>query len=200
MSFRDIRLRSERLELRLPTRDELVELFRVADSGIHPPEFMPFAFAWTDDLDLDRFLEFHETQLRESTAEEWTLNFVTFFEGAPIGSQTLAAEAFPQTRGVHSGSWLGAAWQRLGLGTEMRAAVLDLAFRGLGAETADSGYVPGNDASRRVSEKLGYRVTGESTVAPRGEPVQHVLMRIERADWRGYAVEISGLELRDFGL
>ena len=33
-----IRLRTPRLELRLPSEDELVELFRVAEGGIHPPD------------------------------------------------------------------------------------------------------------------------------------------------------------------
>jgi len=32
-----------RLELRLPSDKELVELFRVAEGGIHPPDEMPFA-------------------------------------------------------------------------------------------------------------------------------------------------------------
>jgi RimJ/RimL family protein N-acetyltransferase len=200
VSFADIRLRTERLELRLPTPAEAVALFRVAEQGIHPAEFMPFAVAWTDDLDLERFVEFHEAQLRESTSENWTLNFVAFREGRPIGSQSLAAEQFPRERIVRTGSWLGAAWQRQGLGTEMRGAVLELAFHGLGARAAESGYLEGNAASRRVSEKLGYRVVGQSTVAPRGETIPHTDVRIERDDWRGYPVEIAGLDPRDFGL
>jgi hypothetical protein len=37
----------------------------------------------------------------------------------------------------------------------MRAAVLFLAFDGLGALAAESGALEGNDASSRVSGKLG---------------------------------------------
>jgi hypothetical protein len=37
----------------------------------------------------------------------------------------------------------------------MRAAVLFLAFDGLGAVAAESGALEGNDASSRVSGKLG---------------------------------------------
>ncbi len=200
MTFAAVRLRTERLELRLPTRDELVALFRVAERGIHPPDEMPFAVAWTDALDLDRFVEFHETALRGSTVERWSLNFVAFLEGEPIGSQGIGAEDFPRTRTVATGSWLGAPFQRRGLGTEMRAAVLELAFRSLGAQAATSGFLAGNDASRRVSEKLGYRISGAGTASPRGTPVPHTDLRIERADWAGYPVEIAGLEVRDFGL
>ena len=70
----------------------------------------------------------------------------------------------PQDR--YPGSWLGAANQGRGL-TEMRAAVLALAFDGLGAETAESGYITGNAASARVSEKLGYVPNGEDVYARR---------------------------------
>lgn len=200
MTLRSLRLRTERLELRLASRDELVALFRVAEEGIHSPEEMPFAIAWTDDLDLERFLEFHEAALRDWRPERWSLNLVTFLDGRPIGSQAVGAENFVQTGGVATGSWLGRAFQRQGYGAEMRAAVLELAFRGLGALAATSGYLLGNDASRRVSEKLGYRVVGESSSSPRGVPVRHTDVRLERADWRGWPVEIEGLDLRDFGL
>jgi RimJ/RimL family protein N-acetyltransferase len=85
----------------------------------------------------------------------------------------------------------------------MRAAVLELAFRGLGAETARSGAIDGNVASLRVSEKLGYRQVGRSTVAPRGEEVGHADLELRREDWQPpFPVEIEGLEpcLPLFGL
>src|SRR6185437_15765375 len=59
-----LRLTTPRLELRVPTRDELVELRAVAHAGIHPPEFMPFAVAWTDEPYSERWVvAFHEEQL-----------------------------------------------------------------------------------------------------------------------------------------
>ena len=42
----DLRLRTERLELRLPNDDEIAQLCEVARAGIHDPEEMPFAFPW----------------------------------------------------------------------------------------------------------------------------------------------------------
>jgi RimJ/RimL family protein N-acetyltransferase len=120
-----------------------------------------------------------------------------------VVAQTVGAEGVASQRIVHTGSWLGRRFQRRGLGTETRAAVLELAFQGLGAEAATSGAIIGNAASKRVSEKLGYSVTGPSTVSPRGEPVKHYDLRIERADWRApVAVELVGLEgcLALFGL
>ena len=40
-----LRLSTERLELRLGTEEEIAELARLADRGIHPPDEMPFRIA-----------------------------------------------------------------------------------------------------------------------------------------------------------
>jgi RimJ/RimL family protein N-acetyltransferase len=179
----DIRLRTPRLELRLPTEDELVELFRVAEGGIHPPEEMPFYVPWTDDLTLDAFLEFHRGAWSAWQPERWSLNLIAFLDDRPIGSQGVEAADFAAKRAVETGSWLGAPHQGRGLGTEQRAAVLELAFEGLGAKAAVSGSFVHNVKSQRVSERLGYRRTGTRTVESRGEPVEHYDYRLERGDW-----------------
>jgi RimJ/RimL family protein N-acetyltransferase len=184
----DLRLRTPRLEMRLGTREELVALGRLAQEGIHPPDEMPFAVAWTDRSGeegfVESFVEFHEAALRDWAPEQWTLNLLVFAGGRPAGSQSIGAESFASSRAVGTGSWLGKRFQRQGLGTEMRAAVLELAFAELGAETATSGAIIGNEASERVSEKIGDPFTGTSTVSPRGEPVLHYDLRIDRDAWR----------------
>lgn len=190
----ELRLRTPRLELRLPTEDELVELFRVAEGGIHPPEEMPFYVPWTDNLELDAFLAFHRSAWTEWRPETWSLNLIAFLDGQPIGSQGAGARDFAIRREVETGSWLGAPYQGQGLGTEQRAAVLELAFSGLGAEAVVSGSFVHNVKSQRVSEKLGYRLTGTRTLESRGEPVEHYDYRLERGDWRcPVEVGITGL-------
>ena len=190
----EIRLRTPRLELRLPTEEELVELFRVAEGGIHPPEEMPFYVPWTDDLRLDAFLEFHRGAWEAWRPERWSLNLIAFRDGKPIGSQGIDGEAFAERREVVTGSWLGEPYQGVGLGTEQRAAVLELAFAGLGAVAAVSGSFAHNVKSQRVSEKLGYHLTGSRTMQSRGETVEHYDYRLDRADWRSpVAVELAGL-------
>jgi RimJ/RimL family protein N-acetyltransferase len=104
---------------------------------------------------------------------------------------------------VGTGSWLGRRFQGKGVGTEMRTAVLELAFRGLGAERARSGAVDGNAGSLGVSEKLGYRIIGRDTVAPRGVAIEHAKLELRREDWQPpFRVEIEGLDpcLPLFGL
>jgi RimJ/RimL family protein N-acetyltransferase len=202
-----LRLRTPRLELRLGSHDELVTLGRLAEEGIHPPEEMPFAIAWSDQIGepdfMDGFLAFHESELADWRPEKWSLNLLVWTVNELVGMQGVGAEAFAERRTVETGSWLGSRYQRRGLGTEMRAAVLELAFRGLGAEAAESGALAGNAASWRVSEKLGYRMIGTHTVSPRGEPVESRDLRVTRSAWTPpLEVEIEGLEpcLPLFGL
>ncbi len=191
----ELRLRTPRLELRLPSDDELRALGELAVAGIHPPEKLPFAVAWTDTVSVESFVEFHRAALDAWQPERWTLNFVTFSNGEPIGTQALSGEDFAVKRTVSSGSWLGREFQGQGFGTEQRAAVLELAFRGLGAQTAITGAVAHNKPSQRVSEKLGYRFVGEDTVSPRGEPVPHFNYRLERDGWRPpFQIELEGVE------
>jgi RimJ/RimL family protein N-acetyltransferase len=194
-----LRLQTARLELRLGSRDELVQLARLARRGIHPPEEMPFAVPWTDRSDeptfVDDFVAHHETTLEAWDPDRWSLNLLTFFRESPVGSQSLRAERFATRREVDTGSWLGLAFQRRGLGTEMRAAVLELAFGGLGARAATSSSFFGNESSKRVSEKLGYRVVGTSTAAPRGKTVSKHDLRLERDEWRcPFDVALEGVE------
>jgi RimJ/RimL family protein N-acetyltransferase len=141
---------------------------------------MPFSVPWTDDPELTDFLGYHEMLRREWSVDAWTFELGVWLEGEPVGVQATTAADFRETRTVMTGSWLGRRFQRRGVGTEMRTAVLELAFRGLGAEVARSGAIDGNAASLRVSEKLGYRHVGRSTVAPRGDTVGHADLELSR--------------------
>ena len=160
---------------------------------------MPFAINWTDTLEHDAFVEFHRTAWRDWQPDRWSCNFATFLDGHVIGTQAVEAEDFARLRTVGTGSWLGAPFQGKGYGTEQRAAVLEFAFRGLGANTAITGAITTNLASARISEKLGYRMTGISQLAPRGDTVDHYNYRLERHEWQSpVPVELEGVaETRD---
>jgi RimJ/RimL family protein N-acetyltransferase len=197
----DLRLRTPRLELRLPEREEILALARLAEEGIHPPEEMPFLVPWTDRAGepgfVEEFLDFHEEARRTWSPASWSLQLGVWAAGEPAGSQGIEAEDFARTRVVSTGSWLGRRFQGLGLGTEMRAAILALAFDGLGAEVARSGALDGNVASLHVSEKLGYERAGEGLASPRGEPVRETKLELTRERWAAreqLPVTITGLE------
>jgi RimJ/RimL family protein N-acetyltransferase/ribosomal protein S18 acetylase RimI-like enzyme len=190
-----LRVRTPRLELRLATRAELRALAEVALTGIHDPAVMPFEFPWTDTLTAESVVEFHEQALASWDPSDWQLNLVAFHRGRAVGTQGIGAERFADRRVVSTGSWLGQAWQGQGLGTEMRAAVLQLAFTGLGAERAVSGAIAGNPQSLGVSRKLGYEVVGSHTVSPRGEPLDHTDLVLRRENFHSSDdVELVALE------
>jgi RimJ/RimL family protein N-acetyltransferase len=195
--LRELRLTTARLELRLGSRDELVELAEVARRGVNAPEEMPFSVPWTDDADrpswVADYLDYHASRLREWRPDAWWLELLVWAEGRLAGAQALAAEDFAERRTVHTASWLGLGFQRRGIGTEMRRAVLELAFGGLGARAAESAWLEGNDGSRRVSQKLGYRTVGERIESPRGEPVRAWGCRLEKSNWQGGGASIEGL-------
>ena len=164
-----LRLRSERLVLRLPTDDDLVDSQRsVAKAGIHPPGEMPFGVAWSTipSPDFERgFMQHHWAKRAAWTPDDWWLNLVVELDGAPIGSQSIHADHFAVMRTVDTGSWLGRAFQGQGYGKEMRAAVLGLAFDGLGAR---AGHDRGIPRQRRVERRLALTgLRGERVRKPR---------------------------------
>lgn len=195
-----IRLRTERLELRLPDLDELAALAGVAADGVHDPDFMPFMTPWTDVEPAQRgrsvALWYHRA-IGGWQADEWHLPFVTFFEGRPIGVQIIGAKKFSTTKEVNTGSWIGLTYHGKGIGTEMRAAVLHLAFAGLGADWATSASFDGNEASAGVSRKLGYQADGIEFHEVQGVRRLDRRWRLSREDWeanRRHDVAVEGLD------
>jgi len=203
-----LRLRTPRLELRLPSLADLDELASLAAAGVHDPAVQPFAVPWTDvppDQQARAVLQYHWRQWGAWSPGDWSLDLVVDFGGVIAGTQGVSVRDFDVLREVHTGSWLGQRYQRQGIGTEMRAAVLHLAFAGLHAEYACSGAFSDNAASLAVSRKLGYTPDGMDRQVLRGQPVTQQRLRLDRAGWQAHrrvAVEITGLAecLPDFGL
>ena len=196
-----LRLRTDRLELRWPDEDEIVALGRLARTGVHDPAEMPFLGPWTDAAAepdfLVRFTDFHEGLRRDWRPDQWQLDLGVWAADELIGVQGIVGHDFAATGVVKTGSWLAQSFHGRGYGTEMRAAVLELAFHGLGAEAALSSALEGADASMRVSQKLGYVEDGETTIEVRGERRIDRRMRLTRDHWidlERISVRISGLE------
>lgn len=117
----------------------------------HPhPDVMPFIVPWTDQQPAEiarGVIQHHWLRLGNWPLQDWSLNLTVFHSGDVVGRQTISARDLAVRRQVHTGSWLGQRYQRQGIGTEMRAAVLHLAFTGLGADEAVSGAFEDNPAS-----------------------------------------------------
>lgn len=179
----DLRLETERLVLQWPTEDDLLALARLAEAGVHPPEQMPFLVPWTDPSPtfISDFVAFHQSLRAGWRPDDWKLELAVFADGELIGVQGIHAQDFQAKRSVTTGSWLGIAFQSRGFGTEMRLAVLSLAFDGLGAAEARTAAMADNIASQRVSQKLGYRLAGEQWPVIRGRPKREFTYRLTRA-------------------
>lgn len=203
-----LRVETPQVTLNYPTDDDLAALNAVASQGIHDPSVMPFMIPWTDappDIRPRNSLQFWWGLRAAWQPNKWHLTLVVRENTAVVGVQDLFATAFAATRQVATGSWLGKAYQGRGIGKEMRAAVLHLAFAGLGAERATSGAFEDNAASLAVSRALGYVENGDDIDAPRGKPQRHIRLLLKREVWertRRSDIRIVGLDacLPMFGL
>jgi RimJ/RimL family protein N-acetyltransferase len=125
------------------------------------------------------------------------LYLVVVHDGEVVGSQSLGSRDFAVTREVLLTSWLGLRHQGLGLGGHARAAVLELAFAGLGALDAFSVVRQGNAASQAVCRKFGFVHEGTQVNAVRGERAVSDRYRLGRDAWaaaRRIPARIAGLE------
>lgn len=196
----DLRIRTPRLALRLPDDGELVALARLAAGGIHGAGAMPFAIPWTErpSPDLERrLLQWHWANRAGWSPDGWRLSFAVFEGGRIVGAQDVRAEDFARVRTVHTGSWLGREHQGKGIGKEMRAAALHLAFAGLGGLIAQTSAFADNAASLGVTRALGYVRDGEELVVRRGVASRHLRFRLERDEWerrRRDDIVLEGLE------
>ncbi len=142
----DLRVRTPRLELRYPGDDDLVALARVAAEGVHDPAFLPFSVGWSLLPSPERergVLQWHWRQRAEWRPESWRFEPVIVVDGEVVGVQGLGAKDFARLGVGATGSWIGQRHQGRGIGTEMRAAILHLAFAGLGARRRDDIVIEG---------------------------------------------------------
>ena len=195
----DLVLASPRLELRPIQDQDIPAAVDAARSGIHEPGRNPFSTPWTD-LPAEELgpnmARWYWRCRAECTPEAWTLLLGIWREGQFIGCQDIGAKDFATRKTVTTGSWLRKSAHGLGLGREMRAAVVLWAFDWLGAEVAESEAADWNAASLGVSRSLGYELNGTTRKAwgNKVETVQHVRVTpatLKRPDW---TLQVQGHE------
>jgi RimJ/RimL family protein N-acetyltransferase len=197
-----LRVTTPRVELRYPDDELVAAVLEVAARGVHPPDQMPFGIPWTraapEELPRRSLQQWHWRNRADLAPASWSVDLAVLVGGDVVGVQGLSAKDFAVRRGVLSGSWLGMAHQRRGIGTEMREAILHLAFAGLGAAFAETAAWDDNAASNAVTRKLGYEPAGDTVEAREGAPARMVHYRMARSWWETHLrredVTIEGLE------
>ncbi|HUR51969.1 MAG TPA: GNAT family protein [Mycobacteriales bacterium] len=192
--------------LSLSTPDLVLRCMTEADAlllgSLKPDDLGPDPSAPSVGADVEQAYWRHLGQWR---VEDWVLPFTVVAAGRPIGVQALEGKDFVVRRVVDSYSWLLPSARGQGLGKQMRAAVLELAFRGLGARWAVTEAYEDNAASLAVSRALGYQLNGRAVERREGREetvwMQHLLL--DAAAWASpWPVTVNGLEpcLPLFGL
>lgn len=195
------------LELRWIDDELLVALADLASRGVHAPEAMPFQFAWTRGTpeQVARSVLTWQWSIRPQIGpERLRLELAVLVDGEPVGIQGVGGSDWSVLRTVETGSWLGLEHQGRGIGTRMRALVLELLFDGLGARVATSGAWVDNAPSNGVSRRVGYLDDGHDELVRDAAPVRHNRYRMTRERWEqvrdanrellGAPVELVGTE------
>jgi RimJ/RimL family protein N-acetyltransferase len=126
--------------------------------------------------------------------EDWVLPFSVRHEGSLVGVQALEGKHFLTVRVVDSYSWLVPSARGKGLGKQMRAAVLELAFRHLDAVEAVSAAWDDNAASLGVSRGLGYVDNGDYLHRRDGGTGRMQRIRLQADRWTSpVPVTVNGL-------
>lgn len=184
----DVRVVTPKLELRGATDemlDQLGDLVRCGKTLADPPPYDdPMSFYEADpDLRVANWLR--AIWRRRGTVEQdaWRLYFVVMVDGRPVGEQTLTGVSFSTLGTVTTFSWLSVDHRGHGLGHEMRAAILHLAFDGLGAKEASSDAFVDNQRSNAISRGLGYEPNGSDWATRQGQPALLNRWRLTRERW-----------------
>jgi RimJ/RimL family protein N-acetyltransferase len=181
-----LRVRSGDLELRYMDDDDLVALARLAGSGVHAPEAMPFTVPWTRGApsEVARSVLTYQWGARASLSpQKWNIELAVVRAGEVLGTQSMMASGFPVTRSAETGSWLGLRHQGQGIGTRMRLMILHLLFDGFDALRATTSAFADNAPSNGVTRRIGYTENGVDIVDREGQAAPSRRYVLDRATW-----------------
>ena len=153
-------LETQRLILRPWEESDAAECYRYASD----PRVGPAA-GWPPHTDVEN----SRKVIRDILSAPETFAVVLKETGLPIGSAGLHRnDLADKDDEIELGYWIGVPYWGMGLATEAGAEMLRHAFEDLGLERVWCGYYDGNERSRRVQEKLGFRYqwTAENVPVP----------------------------------
>lgn len=173
-------LYTERLILRPWHEDDAGELYRYAKDPLVGP-----AAGWPAHTCIDESRDV----IRKILSVPETYAIVLRETGLPVGSIGLHqnSDLAEKDDEAELGYWIGVPYWGRGLVPEAAAEVLRHAFEDLMLERVWCGYYDGNEKSRRVQEKLGFRyqhMTENVPVPQMGETRKGHVNLMTKEDWR----------------
>ena len=108
------------------------------------------------------------------------------YAGGPIGAIGVFPTEIPERRGEPElGYWIARPYWGQGLIPEAVEAILRRQFREIGAERVWCAHFPGNERSRRVQEKCGFRHVCDTPPSPWPDGTERpgVCQAITRQEW-----------------
>ncbi|MDO4761851.1 MAG: GNAT family protein [Corynebacterium sp.] len=123
---------------------------------------IPFYASTTILMEPKELLKKHWKLRAELSADNWGLSFIVrdLHSKQVCGTALIRAHNFATTKTVHTATSLRATHHNQGIGTAIRRSFAELAFTHLHAETMATAWFVGNHAAKRLSQKLGYHITG----------------------------------------
>jgi RimJ/RimL family protein N-acetyltransferase len=196
----NVEVRTPRLVLRGATDDRLEALVPIVRAGVADTEPLPFddPMSLYDDSPQRewRWLRGIWAGRAKVSDDFWRLYFVVTVDDAMVGIQDLIGVNFGSFGTVSTFSWLQPTERGRGLGAEMRAAILHLAFAGLGAREATSEAFTDNDGSNGVSRALGYEPNGTTWATRRGNAAPLNVWKLTQPSWEKHRrddIELVGV-------
>lgn len=188
------------MELSPVRESDYPELAVIAAGGVRRHGKPAFLINWDSGTseEIARSIAQYQWSTRANfRVDEWTIEFTVRVDGRVVGVQGVSAKDFVRTRSVSTGSWLALQEQGKGYGTQMRRAAVTAFADHFDASVFHSGYFEGNDASRRVSEKLGYSPNGVKTIIAQdglAHPEHQLLLAASDIVRGPDPVEVAGTE------
>lgn len=179
-------IRAGDMELSPVRESDYPELAEIARGGVRRDDVQAFVVDWDSGSDeqIARSIAQYQWSTRAKfDVDEWTIEFTVRVGGRAVGVQGVNGRHYSTTRTISTGSWLARSEQGRGYGTRMRIAIVSAFADHFGASTFETAYVEGNEASKRVSEKVGYSPNGRHTVvAQNGEARTEYRLILEASD------------------
>ena len=171
-----------------PRPDEVVRCAGVLAAAYNDPRNAPL-LGHTEDVDEDDVVAHYADVARAGGH-----NFLVFVDGV------LAADADLRKVGGGAAEFAfmvaSPAAQGKGLGTRVATMVHAFGFRRLGLERIYASIIPGNAASRRVFDKLGYRVDDSAAARTYADDPGDITMAIDRTVFeRRHAAAMAEIQI-----